>query len=234
MKQNNLILLLETATASCSVALAQHGIILAQKEQNERNIHASHITLFIEEVMHKAQKTYSDLNAIAISEGPGSYTGLRIASSTAKGLCFALDIPLIAINTLHAMTAGLLTNTSQPPATNTLLCPMIDARRMEVYTALFDVDMLEIETTQAKIIDETSFDNYLNTHTILFFGDGSTKFESLYSDKKNAIFVKFENSASHLAELADYKLKNGIIEDIAYFEPYYLKNFVPTQPKKNL
>ena len=230
---DSLILLIETATTSCSVALAQGPHILAKKELNERNIHASHITLFIDEVMQIAQKSYSDLHAVAISEGPGSYTGLRIGTSTAKGLCFALDIPLIGINTLQAMSAGLLEgNPSFKEDSNILLCPMIDARRMEVYMALFDSNMKVIEPTQAKIIDETSFNQYLSNYTIVFFGDGASKFKPLYQHQKNVVFIDFENTASHLAPLALHKLNKGLIEDVAYFEPYYLKDFIPTQAKK--
>ena len=228
----NLILLIETATTTCSVALAENGRILSKKELNERNIHASHITLFIDEVMHRAEKAYTDLNAVAVSQGPGSYTGLRIGVSTAKGLCFALDIPLIAVSTLHAMAVGILETISIQDE-QTLLCPMIDARRMEVYTALFDTNLVEVENTQAKILDETSFDAYLENHTILFFGDGAEKCKSLYGYRSNARFVDFENAASHLSALAEQKLKTGKIEDVAYFEPYYLKDFMPTKPNKN-
>ncbi len=228
-KASNLILLIETATTSCSLALAEDGLILSKKELNEHNIHASHVTLFIDELMHLTGKTYSNLTAVAVSQGPGSYTGLRIGVSTAKGLCFALDIPLIAVNTLQAMAAGLLEKTSLRNE-KTLLCPMIDARRMEVYTALFDRDLATIENIQAKILDETSFDKYLKNHTILFFGDGAEKCKPLYSHRPNTTFIEFENSASYLGVLAEQKLKSGDIEDVAYFEPYYLKDFIPTKP----
>ena len=229
MIMKNLILLIETATTTCSVALAEDGRILSKKELNERNIHASHITLFIDEVMHLAGKMYTDLDAVAVSQGPGSYTGLRIGVSTAKGLCFALDIPLIAVSTLQAMAVGVLENISIKDE-KTLLCPMIDARRMEVYTSLFDKNVVEIENTQAKILDETSFDAYLENHPILFFGDGAEKCKPLYGHRSNVRFVDFENSASHLSALAEQKLKAGKIEDVAYFEPYYLKDFMPTKP----
>lgn len=233
MIMKTLILLIETATTACSVALAEDGLIISKKELNERNIHASHITLFIDEVMHHAGKTYTDLGAVAISQGPGSYTGLRIGVSTAKGLCFALDIPLLAVSTLQAMAVGVLKNISIKDE-QTLLCPMIDARRMEVYTSLFDKNVVEIETTQAKILDETSFDTYLENHTIVFFGDGAEKCKSLYGHRSNARFVDFENSASHLSALAEQKLKARKIEDIAYFEPYYLKDFMPTKPNDKI
>ena len=232
MEHQNLILLIETATAACSVALAQGGDIIAYKERTERNIHASHITLFIDEVMQIAQKSYTDLDAVAISKGPGSYTGLRIGTSTAKGLCFGLDIPLIAINTLEAMATGILTDSTIAHEDSIILCPMIDARRMEVYTAMFNQNMIEVEATQAKIIGETSYENYLITHQLVFFGDGAKKLKPLYKDKKNVIFVPFENKAAHLAILAEHRLKSGIIEDVAYFEPFYLKDFISTKPKQ--
>ncbi len=227
--RNKLILQIETATASCSVALAEAGIVIACKEANERNIHASHLTLFIDEVMQKAGKKYTDLDAVAVSMGPGSYTGLRIGVSTAKGLCYALDKPLIAVNTLTAMAAGVLNQNSFPkPA---LLCPMIDARRMEVYTAFFDVNLNEIEKVQAKILDENSFDQYIGAYDLVFFGDGAEKCNPLYEQMLNVKFLDFQNSATHLSKLALAKLEAGQLEDVAYFEPFYLKDFMVTKPK---
>src|SRR6476661_4332435 len=146
-----LILLLETATSVCSVAVAEDGKLLAIHEESEKNIHATHLTLFIENVMQQAGRSLSDLDAIAVSMGPGSYTGLRIGVSTAKGLCYAMDKPLIGINTLESM-AAVIANSS-----TSLYVPMIDARRMEVYTAVYDADLKEILPTQAMILDEQSF-----------------------------------------------------------------------------
>ena len=223
----NLILLLETATSTCSVALGENGRVIALKELNQPNIHASHITLFINEVMQQVGKDYTDLQAVAISQGPGSYTGLRIGVSTAKGICFALGIPLIAIDTLQAMAAGLLHKIAHP-STESIFCPMIDARRMEVYTALYNHELAQIAPTQAMILDESTFDIHLSQHTIIFFGDGAEKCKPLYGQKVNAQFIDFENSAAHLSELAQCKFKAGEIVDLAYFEPYYLKDFIPT------
>jgi tRNA threonylcarbamoyladenosine biosynthesis protein TsaB len=227
--QNKLILQIETATASCSVALAEEGNIIALKEQTGQSIHASHLTLFIDEVMKATGKKYTDLDAIAVSMGPGSYTGLRIGVSTAKGLCFALDKPLVAVNTLTAMAAGLLKQIQL--SESALLCPMIDARRMEVYTALFDLNLNVIEETQAKILDEHSFDAYIEKHNLVFFGDGAEKCKALYEKRPNVTFPDFKNSAVHFAQLALDKLKTGQIEDTAYFEPFYLKDFMVTKPK---
>jgi tRNA threonylcarbamoyladenosine biosynthesis protein TsaB len=229
--KSNLILLLETATSSCSVAIAENGTILACKELNEQNIHASYITIFIDEVMKSAGKNYSDLNAVAVSKGPGSYTGLRIGVSTAKGLCFALVIPLISVNTLEAMADG-ARKIVENQGTELLFCPMIDARRMEVYTALYSVNLDEIEKVKALILDENSFLEYLEKSRMVFFGDGAEKCKSLYAKHANAIFIDFENSASHLNHLALQKFNDKAFEDVAYFEPFYLKDFVATVSSK--
>lgn len=223
---NQLILLIETATTSCSVALSDAGKVIAVKEVDERNIHASHITLFIEEVMAIANKKFSELNAIAISKGPGSYTGLRIGVSTAKGLCFALDIPLIAIDTLRSMAFGLARQGNVDPAA--LLVPMIDARRMEVYTAIYQLDLNQVEPVNAKIVDQSSFDQYPDE--LILFGDGAAKFKEIFAHKQNIKFAEFKNSAIHLAELATEKLVHGETENMAYFEPFYLKDFMITKP----
>ena len=223
--QSKLILQLETATTMCSVALSADGRLLALKELNERNVHASQITLFIDEVMKKAGKDYKELDAIAVSKGPGSYTGLRIGVSTAKGLCFALDIPLISVDTLEAMASGFI---QKYPNTDSaiLLCPMIDARRMEVYTALYDSRINQIEPVSAKILDEKTFEKYLKGNQVIVFGDGAGKSQSLYSIHPNYRFVEFENSAAHLSGPALRKLESGEIENLAYFEPFYLKDFI--------
>jgi tRNA threonylcarbamoyladenosine biosynthesis protein TsaB len=226
-----LILLIETATQTCSIALSQNGQILAHKEQTDRNIHASQITLFIDEVLQQSQKTYQDLDAVAISKGPGSYTGLRIGVSTAKGLCFALDIPLIAIDTLQAMAKGFIERCfSVNP--NALFCPMIDARRMEVYTAIYTADMNCVQATTAKIIDEQSFSTDLAQHIVYFFGDGAEKCEAILGLNFNArVLGDEQNSAKDLTALALEKYNNKNFEDVAYFEPLYLKDFV-VQSKK--
>lgn len=221
-----LILQLETGTSSCSVALAQDGVVLALKEQHEANIHASHLTLFIDEVLQQAQKSYQELTAVAVSMGPGSYTGLRIGVSTAKGICFALDIPLLAISTLQAMAAA----KQHLANTHTLLCPMIDARRMEVYMALYDSYLNTVEEVKAEILEEHSFATW-STKTLVLFGDGAEKAKALYRSEQ-VQFVPHVNSAQDLTGLAFQKFLAKQFEDLAYFEPYYLKDFVATQPKK--
>jgi tRNA threonylcarbamoyladenosine biosynthesis protein TsaB len=220
------ILQIETATTVCSVALSKDGETLAAKQINERNIHAEVITLFIDELLKETGLNYNQLDAIAVSSGPGSYTGLRIGVSTAKGLCFALDKPLIAIETLEAMADGLATD-GQLSGKDVLLCPMIDARRMEVYTAIFDTQGKRINPTTAEIIDENSFGNLLSNHTIIFFGDGAPKCEAVLGTNANAQFVAdFSNSATHLSQKAYAKLLANDFEDVAYFEPFYLKDFI--------
>jgi tRNA threonylcarbamoyladenosine biosynthesis protein TsaB len=227
-----LILQIETSTQTCSVALSEEGNLIQLIEKTERNIHASMITLFIEELMLKAKKIYADLDAVAVSMGPGSYTGLRIGVSTAKGLCYALDIPLIAVNTLEAMSSGFL-STCFSVNQQTLFCPMIDARRMEVYCAVYDYQNKNILPTEAKIIEDQAFADLFNNHIVYFFGDGAEKCESILGLNLNArVMVDFENSASHLTKLAFDKFKNNEFEDVAYFEPYYLKDFIVGKKKE--
>ncbi|GAB3912022.1 tRNA (adenosine(37)-N6)-threonylcarbamoyltransferase complex dimerization subunit type 1 TsaB [Mucilaginibacter boryungensis] len=219
-----MILQIETATTSCSVALTQDGQVLAKKELNQRNVHAEVLTLFIEGVFKHADKQYADLDAIAVSSGPGSYTGLRIGVSTAKGLCYALDKPLIAVETLKAMADGMISRLTLTP--ESLLCPMIDARRMEVFTAIFDINGNKITPTSAEIIDQSSFADLLNDHKIYFFGDGAAKCRETLTHP-NAIFIDgYENSANDLTFAALKKFNSKDFEDVAYFEPYYLKEFI--------
>jgi tRNA threonylcarbamoyladenosine biosynthesis protein TsaB len=222
----SLILQIETATTSCSVALARDGSVLGFKEVNERSIHAEVITLFIEELIKHAKLQYTDIDAVAVSCGPGSYTGLRIGISTAKGLCFALDKPLISIDTLGAMTNGVINRQGYNPG-DVLLCPMIDARRMEVYTAIYKTTGENIKATAAEIIDENSFSDLLKSNKILFFGDGAEKCHAVLSSNPNAVFFTgFANSAADLTQKAFDKFKRQDFEDVAHFEPYYLKDFI--------
>jgi tRNA threonylcarbamoyladenosine biosynthesis protein TsaB len=220
----SLLLLIETATTACSVALLQQSEVLAVKELNERNIHAEVITIFIQDVFTAANKSYADLDAVVVSSGPGSYTGLRIGISTAKGLCYALGKPLIAIETLQAMADGMA---AQIKDKSVLLCPMIDARRMEVYTALFDATGNRLKPTTAEVIDENSFADLLQTHKVLFFGDGAAKCKAILSQHDNTMFnTDLVNSAVHLATRAYEAYQAERFEDVAYFEPFYLKDFI--------
>lgn len=228
-----LILQIETATSSCSVALARDGSILAARAVNGRNVHAEVITIFIEEVMKTADVAFSALDAVAVSCGPGSYTGLRIGVSTAKGLCFALDKPLISVDTLAAMTSGIIEGGTYGHDNNMLFCPMIDARRMEVYAAIFDNKLNQVKSTTAEIIDENSFENLLKENRILFFGDGAEKCKSVLDKNPNAIFYgSFANSAAFLIQIAEKKFKARNFEDVALFEPFYLKDFIAGKKKE--
>lgn len=225
-----LILQIETATAVCSCALSLNGELIAVREVNQANVHIEKLTLQIEELMSEVGNTLEDLDAVAVSMGPGSYTGLRIGVSTAKGLCFALDIPLISVNTLDAMASEFIVKHSTE-YTEKLICPMIDARRREVYSAVYTSHLTKIEPVAARIIDENSFQNISNT--VVLFGDGAEKFsETFLGSERVLVFSGFTNSASHLTKIAYEKGMRQDFEDVAYFEPFYLKDFVPTQPKK--
>lgn len=220
----SLILQIETATTVCSVALSENGNVLAYKEIQQRNVHAEVITLFIDEVLKMAGKLYKELNAVAVSCGPGSYTGLRIGISVTKGLCYSLDIPFIAVETLEAMADGMI---GEPAIDNVLLCPMIDARRMEVFTAMFDAKGNRIKSTSAEIIDQDSFSDLLKFNKIIFFGDGASKCSEMLGANPNArIISDFQNSALHLTKKATEKFLLKDFKDTAYFEPYYLKDFI--------
>ena len=230
-----MILCLETSTAVCSVALVENGKVIALRESLDGQNHAEKITIFIDEVMKEANVSYRDLDAIATSKGPGSYTGLRIGVSTAKGLCYAMDKPLIAIDTLTAMAYGFKdaeTQRGKDAEPTAILCPMIDARRMEVYSAFFNENLEKISETNAIIIDENSFMEMKQNHHLYLFGDGADKLASLFENEANITVVeKFYCSASYMAELADKAFKENDFVDTAYFEPFYLKNFVPGMPK---
>ena len=216
-----LILGIETATKNCSVALFKDGIVIAEKEYiSDGYSHAEQLTLFIQQVIDSAKITLKKIDAVALSMGPGSYTGLRIGTSTAKGLCYALDIPLIAISTLKAMAFAMAKNMN-----SAIYCPMIDARRMEVFSGLYDVNIKQIRGVQADVVDENTYAEFLRNE-ILFFGDGSLKCQEIVSHK-NAKFVEgICPSAKNLGILAKEKFENKDFEDVAYFEPYYLKDFV--------
>ena len=230
-----MILCLETSTAVCSVALVENGNVIALRESLDGQNHAEKITVFIDEVMKEANVSYRDLDAVATSMGPGSYTGLRIGVSTAKGLCYAMEKPLIAIDTLSAMAYGFKdykTTRLQDYKLGSILCPMIDARRMEVYTAFFNDKLERTSETEALVVDENSFMDMKQSHHLYLFGDGADKLASLFeNDERITVVEKFHCSASYMAKLADEAFKNNDFVDTAYFEPFYLKNFVPGMPK---
>lgn len=215
-----IILCLETATTNCSVGIARNGRLLALKEDNSRNYsHAEKLHVFINEILAETGLSVKDLDAVAISKGPGSYTGLRIGVSAAKGLCYSLDIPLISVPTLDLL-AHKLTGKKD------IIIPLMDARRMEVYSAVYNSELTQIRDTKAEILEENSFSEYLENSIIHFIGNGVAKFEDICSHS-NAIFHTQEfPSAQEMAEIAEAKYKISDIEDVAYFEPYYLKDFI--------
>jgi tRNA threonylcarbamoyladenosine biosynthesis protein TsaB len=225
-----LILSLDTSTRSCSVAVHQNGLLLACYALFTDKSSSGMLTTLIQNTVEHAGFQLTDLDVVAVAKGPGSYTGLRIATSTVKGLCFALDKPLVAINTLEAMAAQL---SGSLPAADYLLCPMIDARRMEVFCAVFDQKINAIQTTQALIIDDNAFAELLAKHKIVFFGDGADKCKTALDANPNAIFIETQiyPSAKTVGELALKAIDSQQFEDLETFEPYYLKDFVGTTPR---
>lgn len=229
-----LILNIETATTVCSVSLAKDGKLLSLKEQNGDYSHAENLTLFIEDVCKQANIKLSQIDAVAVSKGPGSYTGLRIGVSTAKGLCYSLDKPLIAVDTLQHMAIAVLNkwNIETPEA---FYVPMLDARRMEVYSAIYSAGGKLVRETQAEIIDENSFRSLLKEHPIVFFGDGALKCKPVLSYTTNAAFLTdIFPSAKDMITLSEKAYNAKQFEDVAYFEPYYLKDFVAGKKKGEL
>lgn len=233
-----LILNIETATNVCSVALADNGELISFKESLKDKSHSTLLSVFIEEVLKENKISVIKLDAIAVSKGPGSYTGLRIGVSTAKGLCYGGNIPLISVNTLKVMASGIINNQilsklNLKSKDNTLLCPMIDARRLEVFTAIYNHLNQTIEETQAKIINPSSYNKYLAKKKLIFFGTGANKCSKIIKSK-NALFIEnFNTSARYMIKLSEEAYKNKKFENVAYFEPYYLKDFIATVPKKD-
>lgn len=226
-----LILCIETATAVCSVSLVKNGQIAAIKQTDQKNAHSSVLNLYIEELMNESGYNYTDLDAVAVSKGPGSYTGLRIGVSTAKGLCYALGIPAIAPGTLLCMASGFIADKTEPDE-NTLLCPMIDARRMEVFSAVYDKHLNPLVPVDAVIVDEDAFSNLPENARVFYFGDGAEKCREILSKRPNWQYMpRFFNSAAHMAQLATAYYDASQFEDVAYFEPFYLKDFIAGKPR---
>ncbi len=221
-----LILNIETATKNCSVSLSEDGHVIALKEiNNDSYSHAENLHPFILDVVKKAAVKIQDIDAIAVGKGPGSYTGLRIGVSAAKGLCFALDVPLISILTLQTLAQTVAIKEG-------VVVPLLDARRMEVYSAIFSSEKELLRETQAQIIDTFSFQAALAKGLVYFVGDGAQKCKEVITHA-NAVFIDGAfPSAKEMAQLSYNKLKNNDFEDVAYFEPFYLKDFRITPPKK--
>lgn len=227
------ILQIETSTSVCSVALVKYGIVCQHESVDEPNVHASQLTLLIQALLERENIGFKDLSAIAVSMGPGSYTGLRIGVSTAKGLCYALDIPLIAVNTLEGIFSGFRANKGKSLSYD-LYVPMLDARRMEVYCASFDNTGRLVEPTQALIIDNTSFDQFIVQYPrICLFGPGADKLQGVFIAGQGIDIIEgVQTNATDISPIAFAKYQAEDFEDVAYFEPYYLKDFVATTAKK--
>ncbi len=226
-----MILCLETATPVCSVALNDGCCTIALRETEGQNAHSEKITNFIRKVMEVARIDYPQLDAVAVSKGPGSYTGLRIGVSTAKGVCYAADVPLMAVDTLEAMAYGMKEKLGGQIAENDLLIPMIDARRMEVYAAIFDANLNKVEDTAALVIDEHSFEELSQDHHLWLFGDGAPKLTQLFENQPNiSVIDGFKPSAAFMRPLAEKALLDKDFVDVAYFEPFYLKDFIAGKP----
>lgn len=225
------ILQIDTATEVCSVSLSLDGQVLDKIDASEPNLHASKLTVFIDQLLQKNQISYLDLTAVAVSKGPGSYTGLRIGVSTAKGLCYALDIPLLAVNTLESMFTGY--SAYQDLNSGTLYVTMLDARRMEVYMQIWDDKGVLHQDTEAVIIDADTFSVFADKR-ICLFGSGAGKLKNLFADVSNIVIDEnYKHSSAHLSQRAFEKFSNQEFEDLIYFEPYYLKEFIATTPKAN-
>ncbi len=234
-----LILNIETSTTVCSVALAQNGIVISKRENHDEKSHAKTLTIYIDEVLKEAKVSFNQLDAIAVSKGPGSYTGLRIGVSVGKGLCYALNKPLIAVNTLQLMCLGLINKVNSGEVaienfSSSYLLPMIDARRMEVYTALYSSDRKVIKDVSAEILTAESYEEILDVNRIVCFGNGAFKASELIKHPNFKYIADIYTQAQYMAEISEefYLMKK--FEDVAYFEPFYLKDFVATIPKKNI
>jgi len=231
-----LILNIETATKSCSVAIGKDGKSIANAEIHGLQSHASSLTLLIQKCLEEIGKELTDLDAVAVSEGPGSYTGLRIGLSTAKGICYTLDKPMIAVSTLAALAnATKLTIKNQINVENVIFCPMIDARRMEVYTAIYDSEIQIQKEIQPLIIeDEAYWEAYFNNNqTVIFSGDGAEKCQEVITNE-NAKFIPQLNDARGMVEIAEQQFQKKDFADVAYSSPFYLKSPNITKPRNKL
>lgn len=226
-----MVLCLETATSVCSVALTENGKVIAFREINEGFSHAEKLTVFISEILEEAYKKVNDLDAVAVSSGPGSYTGLRIGVSVAKGLCLAADKPLISIPTLEAMALG-ARNKIKVSDPEILFCPMIDARRMEVYCALYDLQLDCLHPSSAIVVTEEFFSDKRKGKKVYYFGDGAEKCRTILNDQSEFIFYpEMFPSAKYMAELAFKKFNDKWFENLSLFEPLYLKEYQPGRKK---
>ncbi|RAU81449.1 tRNA (adenosine(37)-N6)-threonylcarbamoyltransferase complex dimerization subunit type 1 TsaB [Pontibacter arcticus] len=227
-----LLLALETSSSVCSIALYKGEHLLGASELRIEKSHSSHITVMIEQLLENCGMKLMDLSAIAVSGGPGSYTGLRIGSSTAKGLCYSLEIPLLEVSTLHALAAQVINVTPNPE--QFLFCPMLDARRLEVYTCLLTNQLDEVEPIAPLILAEDTFKEKLAAYKVIFFGSGAPKYKELLPENTNALFIQdVQPSSITIGKLALAKYEQKAFEDVAYYEPFYLKDVYITSAGKS-
>ena len=227
-----LLLSLETSSPVCSVALHRiaDGSMIGQSELRLDKSHSTHLTVLIEQLLANTGHTLADLAAVAVSDGPGSYTGLRIGAAAAKGLCFALDIPLVAVSTLKAMAAQVAAGTARSETQR--YCPMLDARRMEVYAAVYSFDGAEVLAPTPLILDADTLADQLAGNSVLFFGNGAAKFQALLGERANAGFLAgIQPSAVAVGQLAVAAHQRQEFQDVAYYEPFYLKEVYTTTPR---
>lgn len=231
-----MILCLETATSVCSVALCTADGVISSRHNSENRSHASLLTVFIEDILKEHGLKSKDLDAVAVSKGPGSYTGLRIGVSVAKGISYRAGIPLIGIDTPLSMFCGMkyAENGLNEEPGSLIFCPMLDARRMEVYYCLFDYNGERLSDISAEIVGENSFSGISENKHVIFFGDGAMKCKDIIKRENSYFYPGYEISAVHMQRPAYEAFASGRFEDIAYFEPFYLKDFIATTPKKNV
>lgn len=222
-----LILSIETSTHSFSCALHQNEDLIATEESISDQTTASMLAVMVDKLFAETQCKKNQLNGVVVASGPGSYTGLRIGVATAKGICYALGIPLVSVNTLYLMAYQIKKNLILNDA---LLCPMLDARRMEVYCSLFDKGLNAVKNTEAKVVDEKSFSGYLDKQQVYFFGEGSDKCRAIIKHPNAKFISGIKPSASMLGELGHQKFLNTDFEDLEHFEPFYLKDFIIKKP----
>ena len=227
---NPTILYIETAPDVCSVALSRGAEVIGLKEEAGGNNHAKHLLPFVDEVLKQGGCTVSDLNGVAVSVGPGSYTGLRIGVSTAKGIAYTAGIPVMAVGTLESIAQGARESWTDASTEPLQIVPMLDARRMEVFTTRYDFDMQSLEEVSAKIVDENTFAELLSEHKVLFCGNGMPKCREILSANPNAFFAEVPVSAKNMLPAALRKWQNSDFENVAYFEPFYLKEYVAAKP----
>ena len=226
------LLHIETSTDVCSVALSEDGAVLFSKEDFDGPQHAVTLGVFIDEVLSMADSHAKPIDAVALSCGPGSYTGLRIGASMAKGICYGRDLPLIALPTLKVMSVPVLLMDELPE--DALLCPMIDARRMEVYAAIYDRALNPVKEVSADIITPDSYAEYLEQHPVYFFGNGAAKCKEVITHPNARFIDGIQPLARWMFPLADRQFLDGTFQDVAYFEPFYLKEFVATVAKNKV